>query len=197
MPLTINFKVKTVFTNNLEHLSATASAIVLICGDEYVMSESPSATTPQYVPHDDASVGFILPAYVTTQQAGCPTHTPVVISQTSAGITAPVGLEDPVLVGSDWIIKPTDITAHADYSFFVYVTADGGSTQFLGGYSLKVGCTSTSVTLWDSGSFDYYFYKWVGGTATDQYILYMPYTNRAWCVAEKNVILNDDQSIHN
>ena len=54
-----------------------------------------------------------------------------------------------MLVSTDWVVKPTVPATHARYTFYVKVSASGGSSAFFTQYILDVGCTSTSVTLTD------------------------------------------------
>ena len=78
--------------------------------------------------------------------------------------------------------------------FYVRVTADGGSQDFFGPYTLEVGCTSTSVVLTDNPAFILDVPKWVGDPLTNIYNFALPTADRAWCVILSNVIVNLDGS---
>jgi len=64
----------------------------------------------------------------------------------------PVGLNNGEQIGSDFITKPSDNSLHKLYTFYVKVTALGGSSAFFGPFKFDVGCTDTSVTVVDSPS---------------------------------------------
>jgi len=65
-PEVVYFKILTTWTNSLTKLSPTAT-ITITCGNAYTITEQAAPTNPQYVPHNDASVGFIMPVYVHAQ----------------------------------------------------------------------------------------------------------------------------------
>ena len=61
------------------------------------ISEVSAPTNPVYIPHGDASAGFILPDYTTSQNVGCPV-TSIVLSTTSWSNSPPT---DVTLVDDD------------------------------------------------------------------------------------------------
>jgi hypothetical protein len=46
----------------MTHLSATIT-LTLYCNNDYTVSQVTTPTDPQFVPHEDTTVGYILPAY--------------------------------------------------------------------------------------------------------------------------------------
>jgi len=51
--------------------------------------------------------GFVLPTYVSTQNTGCPVDT-WQISTVNNAVTAPAGLNNPAIVGSDRLVQASD-----------------------------------------------------------------------------------------
>jgi len=68
-------------------------------------------------------------------------------------VLAPNDVEQAVLQDGDWIVKPVDTSLHQAYSFYVKVTASGGSYDYFGPFVLNVGCFLNSVSFTDSPSF--------------------------------------------
>jgi len=187
----ITFMIKTTFTNLQTHYS-TAVTITVVCDSTYTISPDAAATSPQYVTHNDATVGFLLPTYTSSQQDGCPVNS-WEISTVNTGITPPWGLNDPVDDGTGiMIIRPIDITAHYKYDFHVKVTAYGGSTAWFGPFSLDVGCTTTSVTFTDNPAFVTDVPVYVGDSPLDVYTLAEPTSSRVYCTIKQHEIVNTD-----
>jgi len=44
-------------------------------------------------------------------------------------------------------IRPADNLLHVAYTFYIKATTIGGSYAIFGPYELKIGCTSSSVTI--------------------------------------------------
>lgn len=147
----INFKIKTTFSGSFTHTSAQ-STITLTCGSSYPISAASTPTSPQFITFDDSSVGYTLPAFTTSQQTGCPTNQ-IQITGSADSLTTATGLEEAALVDSDFLVKPSDNTAHAQYTFYVKVSAYGGSSEFFGPFELNVGCQTDSVTFTDNVAF--------------------------------------------
>jgi len=59
----------------------------IVCGNAYTINAASSPTSPQYVSHEDSSVGYTLPVYVTSQQTGCPTNLIELTSDASSIVT--------------------------------------------------------------------------------------------------------------
>jgi len=66
---------------------------------------------------------------------------------------AHAGLNAPQDIDADKIVTPVDSSLHQAYSFYLKVTADGGSVVFFGPYVVNVGCFEGIVTYSDSSSF--------------------------------------------
>ena len=47
---------------------------------------------------------------------------------------------------------PTNTALHQAYVFYVKVTVDGGYSQYMGPYTLNVGCFAAVATYADAGS---------------------------------------------
>jgi len=52
------------------------------------------------------------------------------------------------------IAKPTNTALHQRYSFWVRVTAEGGTVRWFGTRTLDIGCTTNSVYSIADNSFD-------------------------------------------
>jgi hypothetical protein len=105
------------------------------------------------------------------------------------------GLENPVLSGGQYYVKPTNTGTHQKYTFYTKITANGGSSDYFGPYYLDVGCTSTSVTFSNSGSFDTTANtKYVADSTSVTYTMHNPSTGRAYCSVTSNVVVESDGS---
>ena len=152
-------------------------------------------TNPQYIAQSNAALGFVLPAYQSSQNTGCPPNLRE-ISSSFTSVIVPMGINNPVDTGSSiWVVKPTDNTQHTYYSFFTKVTALGGSTQFFGPYNLQVGCIPTSVVFTDNPSFVNSVSLFVGDSTANVYTFNQPSSSRAWCTIKTNKIRNTDGSV--
>jgi hypothetical protein len=113
-------------------------------------------TNPQYVAHNTANVGFVLPSYTHAQTAGCPIDTwQNSASNNGAGnaVTAINTLLAPTLIGSERIVRPANNALHTSYTFYVKVmSSNGGANNYFGPYTLHVGCTPSSVSFTDNPS---------------------------------------------
>jgi hypothetical protein len=108
-PETINFKLKTTYPGSFSHTSAEIT-ITISCGSSYDISAA-TTTTPQFVTHADANVGFTLPAFTSAQQTGCPVND-IVISGSGSSLTTPSGVGQETLVGGNYMVKPSDTALH-------------------------------------------------------------------------------------
>lgn len=115
----------------------------------------------------------------------------------NSGITAPTNLAAPVIDGSDRVVKPTVPATHLKYTFYIKVTASGGSFAWFGPYDLDVGCTATSVTFTDSFTTSGVA-KIVGDPTTNVYTMVSPTSSLAYCVVLTNLVkLVDGTTSHN
>jgi hypothetical protein len=76
------------------------------------------------------------------------------------------------------------------YTFYTKITASGGTAAYFGPYYLDVGCTATSVSFTNSGSFVTSVPLSVGAGTANVYTLADPTASRAWCVITKNEIVD-------
>jgi hypothetical protein len=83
---------------------------------------------------------------------------------------------------------------HQGYTFYVKVTALGGSYDFFGPYVLNVGCFDPIVTYSDHASFVSTLALAVGDSSIGVYTLMQPSSTRSWCIISQNTIVNPDQS---
>jgi len=83
---------------------------------------------------------------------------------------------------------------HQYYTFYVKVTADGGSKTFFGPYELNVGCFAASVSYSDHPNFISSINMLVGDITLGAYTLMQPSATRAWCVIQSNEIIKADES---
>ena len=190
-PITVTFKIKSTFTNSITHLSPVAT-VVVSCSNSYTVTEVSAPTNPQYVQHGGSTNGFVLPAYTSSQQTGCPVDT-FQISSSNTNVIPPAGLNNPVVIGPDRVVTPSDSSQHLSYTFYVKTSvSNGGSAAYFGPYTLHVGCHAATVTYSNSGSFVTTKNINVGDSSTGVYTFYQPSSTRAWCVIEKNEIVNPD-----
>jgi hypothetical protein len=89
---------------------------------------------------------------MSSQQWGCPVSVQE-ISTSNAFLEAPLDLAAPVYVSTEWIVFPTSRTSHANYLFYIKISAVGLSNSFFGPFTLHVGCTSESVRFYDNPGF--------------------------------------------
>ena len=70
-PQTVSFKVKSTWTNGLEHVSPQADIIITCSGNsKYEIVEQAAPTNPQYIENSVATNGFELPTYKTMFKTG-------------------------------------------------------------------------------------------------------------------------------
>lgn len=170
--------------------------LTLYCANNYDITEVAAPTNPQFIKHADASLGFMLPTYVTTQNTGCP-PTNWIISAFNYDTTQVTGLPtNPVLVGSDRIVKPLNAALHQGYIFFIKVVANGvnssphtDSVKWMGPYELRVGCYYASVTFTNSPAFTTSVNMQVGDSRMNIYQFVQPSSNRDWCIPVTNQIV--------
>jgi len=93
-------------------------------------------------------------------------------------VTAHGGL---VLDGNipDLMVKPADNTLNQIYTFYIKVTANGGSSQFFGPHELDVGCSRAVYT--DSPSFVTSVSVPVGNDGIGFYTVFEPAASISWC----------------
>jgi len=116
------------------------------------------------------------------------------MSQSSQTIIAPVGLDVPVTDSNgDFIVLPTDNSLHANFNFFMWVTATGGAGFWFGPYSLSIGCTDVSNRLANS-NLDTYMSVRVGSSVSNRYTMYGPSVWRSWCTLESHEIVDTNGS---
>jgi len=109
-------------------------------------------------------------------------------------VTTPAGLNNPVLVGADRIVKPTNTATHLKFVFYVKVSALGGSNAFFGPYTLDVGCTPTSVVYADNAGLTTNVNVIVGASVANIYTFAQPTSTRSYCTIITNLIVNPDAS---
>lgn len=90
---------------------------------------------------------------VNTDLINCPLNA-FLVSDNNANVNRPLTgfLEDPVVNtvdasgdAIDWNITPTDINLETKYYFYVQIS-DANRTNYVGGYSLDVGCSFQTIT---------------------------------------------------
>ena len=116
-------------------------------------------------------------------------------SGSGSSLTTAVGLEQPTgTTSSNRLVKPTNNAQHLKYGpFYIKVTSSGGSNAFFGPFYVDVGCTLTSVTFTNSGSFATTgVAKLVGDSTASVYTMQNPTINRAWCTITSNEIVQSD-----
>ncbi len=87
-----------------------------------------------------------------------------------------------MLESGDYLIKPQDDSLHQEYTFYMRVTAYGGSQSFFGPYTLRVGCFGGVVTYSDSPSFSNTApTKNVGDSTSSVYTFVDPVATKAYC----------------
>ena len=149
-PETITFKILSTFPGGMTHLSPLVTTTVS-CGDQYAITEVSAPTNPQFVQHDGAVYGFTLPTFQSSQNVGCP-PSQWEVSTSDSEVVANAGLNTPQDIDTDKKVTPVDSSLHQAYSFYLKVTADGGSVAFFGPYVVNVGCFEGAVVLADSPS---------------------------------------------
>ena len=90
-------------------------------------------------------------------------------------------------------MKPVDTLKHQKYGFWLRVSAEGGSSAIFGPYFLDVGCTSTSVHLFQSPDFDAEGRtKFMGESGANAYVLIPPYLDppRPYCIHTSSIAVN-------
>ena len=109
-------------TRAVEHLSPEVSLAVEEdpCRGTNGITEGPGETT-QFV-EANSDTGFILPAY-TPLLTGCPIKS-FSVSSSNTGTPVHTLLDDPVKVGNNWVVKPTDSTLTSEYRFFILVRVE-------------------------------------------------------------------------
>lgn len=89
-PETLTFKIKTSIPGGRTHLSPLVTTTVS-CGSAYSLSEVSTPTNPQFIEQANNQLGFVLPSYVSSQQAGCPTSS-FELSTSNLNVVAPTNL---------------------------------------------------------------------------------------------------------
>lgn len=105
------------------------------------------------------------------------------------------GVNSPVVENGNRLVKPTNNALHASYSFFMKITANGGSNAFFGPYVMKVGCTTSSVQTSDSPSFIIDQPVYVGDSPTNVFRYFEPVFTVGWCTISNNQVLNLDGTL--
>jgi hypothetical protein len=131
--------------------------------------------------------------YTNTQETGCNTNT-WQVSDSNSVLNKPASLNEYITVLGNKVITPSDNALHQAYTFYMKVTAHGGSTAFFGSYVVHVGCTAVSVTFTDNPSFITNVPLWVGDSVTNVYTFNQPSVDRAWCVILQNTIVDPNTS---
>jgi len=103
------FKVRTYFPGDMSHLSPLAT-VTIGCLSTYTITQG-AFVDPQYKPHDNASVGFVLPSYASAQQTGCPVNQ-LEVTASGTTVTAVAALKAPELVDGSYLVKPNDPGVH-------------------------------------------------------------------------------------
>jgi len=97
----------------------------------------------------------------------------------------------------NFLAVPTDTSLHQAYVFYVKVTADGGHAEFMGPYTLNVGCFDAIATYADgAGLVTSYAISVATNPATQEITFINPTASpseiSAYCVPETNTIVNPD-----
>jgi len=201
MPETYTFRIEVVISrNNIYHWSSYAS-VEKYCGTGYTISEATTPTNPQFAQHGGNIYGFALPSYNVdylgnSLNAGCP----VSIMEASQSSVDPhvqsAGLNNPTNIGSgQFVVCPSDSSLHLTYSFYLKATVTvGGTHDYFGPYVVTIGCTATSVSFSDdaANNFATPVGVYVGASTADIYTYVVPVPTRAWCIPNKNEIVNPD-----
>jgi hypothetical protein len=178
-PETITFKVRTTVLNGITHLSPQVTTQIT-CGSSYSITASSAITETQNVAHGDAAVGFNLKAFTHAHSDACPINN-WELSTSNSAVSAPSGLSISTASGSGSssvkIIKPSDTSLHQAYTFYVKVSADGGSSAWFGPYTLNVGCFSGSFSIANSASFINQVNKNLNSATTNAYTMHNPSSN--------------------
>ena len=116
------------------------------------------------------------------------------MSDSNSVLNKPASLNEFITVLGNKVITPSDNALHQAYTFYMKVTAHGGSTAFFGSYVVHVGCTAVSVTFTDNPSFITNVPLWVGDSVTNVYTFNQPSVDRAWCVILQNTIVDPNTS---
>ena len=103
------------------------------------------------------------------------------------------GLLAPELISTDRIVKAVDNTLHQPYSFYIKVSAWGGSTAYFGPYTLNVGCFDGTVYIMDDGLFLTSMQVYVGNSATSVYTYKPPYSDVEYCIILSNEVVGLDE----
>ena len=92
-------------------------SVSITCSSLYSITASPIAVSPQYAPHGSSTEGFILPTFISSQEAGCPVNSLKVTSSSNSLVAHP-DLNDFVTVGSSKVIT-AKAAFHKKVSFFM------------------------------------------------------------------------------
>jgi hypothetical protein len=92
-------------------------------------------------------------------------------------------------VSGTYKVKPTNNALHQAYSFYIKVSAAGGSSAFFGPYQVKVGCFSDSVTFADNAAFVTSVSKNVAESTASAYTVANPTATLSYCVVTSNEIV--------
>jgi hypothetical protein len=190
----VTFKIKTTFSGSMTHVSPQIS-VVIACGNSYTISAVSGISTPQYVTHGSSSVGFQFPAFTHPQTAGCPINN-WELSASGSSVTSVSGMALSTSSGSGTstvkIAKPSNTGLHQAYTFYLKVSALGGSNNYFGPYVLNVGCFAGAVSYSDSGSLDTNLPLSVGAATAGAYTFANPTATRSWCTPVTNTIVQND-----
>jgi len=110
------------------------------------------------------------------------------VSSSYLTVESPPGIEDVTFDGEVFLAKPSDNTLHQSYSFFIKVSAYGGSTQFFGPAILNVGCFDGIVWYTDSENLVESVDLLVGDALEDVYVFVPPVPTIPYCVPYTNVV---------
>jgi hypothetical protein len=99
-------------------------------------------------------------------------------------------------VSGNKVVTPKNNALHQQYTFYVKVTNDGGSYQFMGPYTLNIGCFSgMGVTFTHNSNMVLTLQKSVLAPTAAAYTFAEPTSSHAWCVIEKNEIADTSNNL--
>jgi hypothetical protein len=179
---------KSTHTNNQIHYSPVGR-VSITCGSTYTIGAVNTVTNPLYVAHNSGdSTGMPIPHFQSSQQTGCPVNLREV-SYSNVYMKPSNDLNNPVLINSNWVVKPTDLNRHGLYLFYIKATALGGSHAYFGGFQMIVGCTEHSLVTTDSPSFITNVPLNVGDNSTGVYYFHPPSSSKSYCTIKSNQIV--------
>jgi len=92
------------------------------------------------------------------------------------------------------IVKPANNALHQAYTFYLKISAEGGSYTWFGPYVLNVGCFAGSLTLTQNTALVSSVTKYIGFPVASAYTFSNPTSNRAWCTHTTNAVVQNDGS---